>query len=173
MDLESITKKIIKWGEDRNIDNPVSQLVKTTEEFGELIEAVDGAKYGNFEKNRSALIDAIGDTYVTVVIGANIAGVEYKAPEPIKKDGEVYPEAEYSELELIFIAGRIGKIAKCVAHDKMDKVIIKNCIDEILWSLDTVAGMFNLDLVDCVAYAYKEISDRKGKTINGNFIKEQ
>ena len=43
-----------------------------------------------------------------------------------------------------------------------DTVVTLICIDEQLW----------LKFNDCLDYAYNEIKDRKGKLINGTFVKE-
>ena len=43
---------------------------------------------------------------------------------------------------------------------------------DIFVTLIILCDQLNLDLVDCLARAYEKIKDRKGKTINGVFIKE-
>ena len=35
-----------------------------------------------------------------------------------------------------------------------------------------VAQTYNLELVECIKYAYDTISKRKGKMVDGTFIKE-
>lgn len=43
---------------------------------------------------------------------------------------------------------------------------------DIFVTLIILCSQLNLDPVDCLARAYEKIKDRKGKTINGVFIKE-
>lgn len=44
---------------------------------------------------------------------------------------------------------------------------------DILVTLIILCDQLNLDPVDCLGRAYEKIKDRKGKTINGVFIKEE
>lgn len=44
---------------------------------------------------------------------------------------------------------------------------------DIFVTLIILCDQLNLDLVDCLDRAYEKIKDRKGKTINGVFIKEE
>jgi NTP pyrophosphatase (non-canonical NTP hydrolase) len=39
--------------------------------------------------------------------------------------------------------------------------------------LDDIANKLNLDLVECANIAWNEIKNRKGKTVNGTFIKNE
>ena len=65
-DLDTITELIIQWAKARGIipnGNTLTQAIKTLEEVHELIRAID-------RKDRSEIVDAYGDTFVTLVIGA-------------------------------------------------------------------------------------------------------
>lgn len=44
---------------------------------------------------------------------------------------------------------------------------------DIFVTLIILCDQLNLDLIECLAMAYEKIKDRKGKTINGVFIKEE
>lgn len=44
-----------------------------------------------------------------------------------------------------------------------------NCLSNYLF---LISKMANLDFWDCVQYAYEQIKDRKGRMINGVFVKE-
>lgn len=98
MNTDELVKAVIRWGRDRNISDPKSQLNKVIEEVGEIAHEVSRDRYGKDFR------DAIGDTLVTVIILADIASANPMA---------------------------------------------------------------------CLELAYKEIKDRKGKTVCGNFIKEE
>lgn len=95
--MDDLIASVIKWGEDRGIDNKWSQASKVTEEWGETVSEMNHNRFGDdFE-------DGIGDTLVSLIIYAHICGK---------------------------------------------------------------------DVQKCLERAYTEISQRKGETINGNFIKE-
>jgi NTP pyrophosphatase (non-canonical NTP hydrolase) len=60
---ESVTSKIKKWAQDRNlhIADPYKQVLKLGEEYGELCR-------GLAVRDRSQVIDAIGDMYVALTV---------------------------------------------------------------------------------------------------------
>lgn len=96
----TVFNKIRQWAEDRNLvegSSPASQMLKLTEELGELANAI------NKNKKTTDLVDSIGD--VTVV-------------------------------------------------------------------LTIIAQMYGFKIEDCANHAYIEIKDRKGRMVNGTFVKE-
>jgi NTP pyrophosphatase (non-canonical NTP hydrolase) len=63
-------REIINWAKARKLDNPdnkFQQLAKVVEELGELSSAI-------LKRDISETIDALGDTYITLVILANQMG---------------------------------------------------------------------------------------------------
>ena len=63
-------REIINWAKARKLDNPdnkYQQLAKVAEELGELSAAI-------LKRDISETIDALGDTYITLVILANQMG---------------------------------------------------------------------------------------------------
>jgi NTP pyrophosphatase (non-canonical NTP hydrolase) len=63
-------REIINWAKARKLDNPdnkFQQLAKVYEEIGELSSAI-------LKRDISETIDALGDTYITLVILANQMG---------------------------------------------------------------------------------------------------
>ena len=56
--------------------------------------------------------------------------------------------------------------------NKNDKEKIKDSLGDSLVTLIILAQDLNFDLLDCLNSAYNVIKDRKGKTINGVFVKE-
>ena len=68
-----IKDRIIAWAEDRGIlekATPQSQMLKTVEEVGELANAIA-------TKNQVEIVDAIGDIVVTLVIQAELNGLDF------------------------------------------------------------------------------------------------
>jgi NTP pyrophosphatase (non-canonical NTP hydrolase) len=63
-------REIINWAKARKLDNPdnkFQQLAKVMEEIGELSSAI-------LKRDISETIDALGDSYITLVILANQMG---------------------------------------------------------------------------------------------------
>ena len=51
--------------------------------------------------------------------------------------------------------------------------IVIDGIGDVLVTLIIVAEQLGLTLTECLAVAYLEIKDRKGRLVNGTFIKEE
>ena len=49
---------------------------------------------------------------------------------------------------------------------------LKDGIGDTIVTLIILAAQNNLKIKDCLEYAYNEIKDRTGKTVNGTFIKD-
>ncbi len=49
---------------------------------------------------------------------------------------------------------------------------LKDALGDTIVTLIILAGQNGLKLEDCLEYAYNEIKNRTGKTINGTFIKD-
>jgi NTP pyrophosphatase (non-canonical NTP hydrolase) len=85
---------VIRWGMERQIvqnSNPRAQAIKTLEEVGELMQAIQ-------DKDREAMMDAYGDILVTLVMGCATADLDLvtcfkHAYEQIKdRKGHLSPE---------------------------------------------------------------------------------
>lgn len=63
---------VLRWAEDRKIiprSTAMAQAIKTHEELGELLSAL-------LRGNKDDVIDAYGDILVTLIIGADLAGID-------------------------------------------------------------------------------------------------
>lgn len=58
------------------------------------------------------------------------------------------------------------------AIQNRDKDSIKDAIGDIVVTLVMQANMWNLSMDDCIEQAWNQIKDRKGKMVNGMFVKE-
>ena len=72
--------------------------------------------------------------------------------------------------QFIKVTEELGEIAEGI--NKNNREQIKDSLGDILVTLIILAQDLNLDLLDCLNSAYKVIQNRKGKTINGVFVKE-
>ncbi|HFI0151223.1 TPA: MazG-like family protein [Streptococcus suis] len=50
---------------------------------------------------------------------------------------------------------------------------LKDALGDSLVTLIVLAYQLRLDIVECLEVAYNEIKDRKGKMVNGTFVKEE
>lgn len=69
----------------------------------------------------------------------------------------------------------LGETAKAIVRVDVNPNAIedvKDGIGDTIVTLIILAQQFNLTIEECLACAYAEIADRKGKTVNGVFIKE-
>jgi NTP pyrophosphatase (non-canonical NTP hydrolase) len=62
------------------------------------------------------------------------------------------------------------ELINAVVDNNMEE--IEDALGDILVTIIIQAKMQNLDLLDCLESAYNVIKNRKGKTVNGTFIKE-
>lgn len=64
-----------------------------------------------------------------------------------------------------------GELCEGLAKDKLE--LTKDAIGDMYVVLTILSMQLDLDIKDCVEVAYDEIRDRKGKMINGVFVKEE
>ncbi|MBD3756485.1 MAG: MazG-like family protein [Gammaproteobacteria bacterium] len=70
--MEELEQNVIQWAGDKGIlthSDPLHQMAKTFEEVNELYEAV-------LESDLEGIKDAIGDTIVTLIIQAEMQGLD-------------------------------------------------------------------------------------------------
>lgn len=67
METDELIKNVIRWGRDKELNDPKAQLNKVMEEVGEIAHEVSRNRYGKEFR------DAIGDTLITLIILADIA----------------------------------------------------------------------------------------------------
>lgn len=167
-------EKINEWAKDRGIfefGSVEAQLEKSREENAELTKAITKYEKGNKEAIEE-IKDAIGDVYVTLVVATSLAGLRtylifrnYK-PEYIKMPvGWKYFTRESRTFD--------NYAYNCFANEETTVEDIRDMIYFYIRFLNNVANFYNLKLTDCIEFAYNTISKRKGKMIDGSFVKEK
>lgn len=63
-----------------------------------------------------------------------------------------------------------GEVGAALSRNKLDD--LKDGIGDTVVTLIILAQQYGMTLEECLQYAYDEIKGRKGKTVNGTFIKE-
>lgn len=64
----------------------------------------------------------------------------------------------------------LGELARAINKGDREKQI--DSIGDTVVTLICISKQLGIDFTECVEYAYNEIKDRKGKLINGIFVKE-
>ena len=79
-------------------------------------------------------------------------------------------EAE-PEKQMLKLIEEVGELAEGLAKGNNDQVV--DSIGDVYVVLTILSMQLNLDIRHCINDAYKEIADRKGKMVNGVFVKEE
>lgn len=151
--LQQLIKNIEQWAEDRNLiegSTPKKQFIKLMEEFGELCSGVS--------KNKIDVIkDSIGDCFVVMVILNKQVGKQSRGMEFFS-----FGNPDMSDFTIDEI---VSDLADYAAHgyERPFPVVL---------GLSNIADVYQLNFEDCIRQAYNEIKDRKGRMVDGVFVKE-
>jgi len=77
--------------------------------------------------------------------------------------------ADYAK-QMLKLMEETGELASALA--KHENAGIIDAIGDIYVVLTIIAMQLNMRIEDCIVSAYNEIKDRKGKLVNGVFVKE-
>lgn len=70
VDANQLIEDVKKWGRENGIDDPRGQFVKIVEELGEMAHEEARKRW------TPEMVDAIGDTLITVILYAQAAGID-------------------------------------------------------------------------------------------------
>ena len=159
MKLHKLITNVQQWSIDRGLDKADSkkQMLKLYEEFGELAS-------GLAKGNKEVVKDSIGDVVVVLIILAQQKGVE-----KISDFNIICNHLQPSDL-MPQVSETIGLISLRVRRTKDE---IEEPIVRLISYLRTIAKYENLKFEDCLSQAWDEIKDRKGKLIDGVWVKEE
>lgn len=73
--------------------------------------------------------------------------------------------------QTIKLGEEFGELCQGIAKNNRDQVI--DSIGDMYVVLTILSQQIGVDIEDCIATAYDEIKDRKGKMVNGVFVKEE
>lgn len=76
-----------------------------------------------------------------------------------------------SKLQMVKLMEEVGELASGINRDDID--LIKDSVGDIFVVLSVLCLQLNISFNGCIALSYNEIKDRKGKMINGIFVKEE
>lgn len=185
--LSELNEAIIQWAADRQIikrSTAYAQAIKTAEEVMELIQASTVMEYDDdldlgdmmenltFCQNVGDEMDAIGDIYVTLIVGAmchsKLTGTAYSPPDTVIPSSVKNPiEALQKCLVMLGAASVDGRSDYWTVNATM--------VSYLAQIADGGRSELGGDsLTNCVAHAYNQIKDRKGYLRpDGVFVKEE
>lgn len=171
--METLVGLVEEWAIDKNIHNADSrgQFLKVVEEAAEISEGILTLETHGKEKEAWDMIeDAIGDTFVTLIILSQQQGLSFAE---MLESAEGRTES-LSDLDLKLML-HLGRISKALARKLKGEDVegVEKAITDIISVLNALAVDFNMKPSDCLQVAYNVISKRKGKTVNGVFIKQE
>lgn len=153
--------KVKQWFIDRDLENGGrldKQSLKLSEEFGELCA-------GYLKKNEKLTKDSIGDCAVVIVGLALLIKVDVQ---------EIFKSSENNR-DVMTCFGFLNKnISEFQLYqDYFAKEVRKSSlIRTVIW-LKSISNALGYDFYECFELAYNEIKDRKGRWIDGTFVKEE
>lgn len=155
--MEELIKKVEAWSTERGLNtaDPNKQRLKLWEEFGELNAAIA-------RDNRDGVIDAIGDISVVLIVYC-IQKRYYSIYKLFEFDIENYEFLKRLETPALI---------DYTAYEILNLRNFIQSIKGIVTRLSVIAERYDLTLEECLQSAYDVIKGRKGKMINGVFVKE-
>lgn len=165
--ITEYTGLIKLWALDRNLIEGSSfskQSSKLLEEVGEMSLHINKGK---------PVTDDIGDIIVVITILCAIAGldVENYIPKTVLEPSEL--EMDNDQLLAMINLG-CSSLAVCQFQNNLEGSVrgMGHVIAGLFEALGAMAEKYGVDVRDCLEEAYNEIKDRKGRMIDGKFVKE-
>lgn len=166
--MKQLILNIEHWAEERNLiegGKPKKQMLKLMEELGELCSGIN--------KNKPDITkDSLGDCFVSLVVltkQLKFSNMDFNYSDIVDEFNEgKYKDTSITEqlLETIY---HLGEIAIPISHGWKFR---KEWLELFFINLVIISLMNNFNFKDCTEHAYNQIKDRKGKMINGVFVKE-
>ena len=154
-------ENVKQWFIDRDLENGGrldKQSLKLSEEFGELCA-------GYLKKNEQLTKDSIGDCAVVIV------GLALLIKEDVQ---EIFETLEIDKDAMTCFSHLNRNISDFQFYqNSSSKDFYKlSLIRTIRW-LKSISNALGYDFDECFELAYQEIKDRKGRWIDGTFVKEE
>ena len=168
--IQELVPLIQEWAKERKIYEeltPFEELIKTHEEVGELIKAC-------YDNDKPAIQDAIGDVLVTLINYCYM--VEEDVNHIIKHALTTTPDTKSPPVRLaIFSEIVLADLLRyeCKQGFKLSHISPYSNTLYIIKNLISIALLKSTTLEECLNIAYNEIKNRKGKMINGKFVKDE
>lgn len=172
MNLNAYRELILGWARDRNLiegSTPEKQLDKLFEEVGEY--AGSSARHTVPEKREEMLVkmqDGLGDVFVVVCIMAEQMGIPLDFDEM-----EEYTEEGRNGV-MYLTMGCLAGLVESQHQNLIDESQMDHS-EHFYFAVATAAAVAKrngFDFMACIEMAWNEIKDRKGRMVDGVFVKE-
>jgi len=172
MNYNAYRELILGWARDRNLiegSTPEKQLDKLFEEVGEY--AGSSARSSVPEKREEMLVkmqDGLGDVFVVACIMAEQMGVELNFDEM-----EEYTEEGRNGVMYLTMGCLAGLVE--AEHQGINDTSLADFPEHFYFAVATAAAVAKrngFDFLECIDMAWNEIKDRKGRMVDGVFVKE-
>lgn len=168
--LYALEQSILGWAYERNLIKGSTcrkQLAKTCEELGELAAGLNKGKH-------DLIKDGVGDVLVTLIIANGCAGGEYLfSSEESGNDWAIVRQQEMLDSEgTDVVLSLLYELDYVVSHATHDSWRVSVMFDMVRW-LVVAAQRAECSLAECLLTAWLEIKDRKGRMIDGVFVKQE
>lgn len=158
-----------QWFADRGIienSTPLKQALKTSEEVLELQNAI-------IDNDLEEIKDAIGDIQVTLIgiclqLGLdfyNDVATDFNELKKTLDSTDAFDLSHSIEEYITYFKICFYK------QTNIEQLTYITCLKFVLIQLQTIGETYNLTLEQCLQSAYDVIKKRKGKMINGQFVK--
>jgi NTP pyrophosphatase (non-canonical NTP hydrolase) len=97
-------------------------------------------------------------------------GNEFKSIRIWAQERGIYEKGD-SKTQFIKLQEEAGELAKAIL--KKDREELIDAIGDCVVVLTNLAALEGLQIEECISAAYKVISKRKGKMVNGTFVKNK
>ena len=156
-------ENVKQWFIDRDLENGGrldKQSLKLSEEFGELCA-------GYLKKNEKLTKDSIGDCAVVIV------GLALLIKEDVHKifEGSEFVEDRNVTKCLNWLNANISSFQ--LRQGTRQRKYCRFNLGSSISYLKSISNELGYDFEECFELAYQEIKDRKGRWIDGSFVKEE
>lgn len=181
MNMEELIVAVQEWSKNKGLDKVDSrgQFLKVVEEAAEIAEALEKKKWViGYSRDgvQEEIQDAIGDTYVTLIILAQQQNIDFVELWENSRSISVILSTSDILARVNSILIELGKISGHLARGKeKDKIRsgIRYATFRLIPTLRSLAQENGLKSSECLEMAYNVIAKRKGKMIDGVFVKEE
>lgn len=176
--MAELIQNIQRWASDRNLlmgSTPMAQSLKLAEESGELAKGVT-------KGDKPLIKDAIGDTAVVAIIMATQMGFDPVGMLSTGDKGSLLRHGErlagmtkvYADVSIVGSVNRgvCDIMGVCFDSAQDNAATLHHDLVNLLLLLKVAANHYGLTYTECLRFAYNEIKDRKGKMVDGVFVKE-
>ena len=167
--LYALEQSILGWAHERNLIKGSTcrkQLAKTCEEFGELAAGLNKGK-------RALIMDGVGDVLVTLIIATGCAGGEYLFSSEEACNDWIAPAPQVRSMEASELVHELVlELAYICRNSEPSDVYRTGRMKDMIRALNAASAFAGCSLAECLQVAWLEIKDRKGRMVDGVFVKE-